>query len=251
MKKVKSLLPAMILTTFIYSCEGSSTSQIDTSNYPYDPQSAVILEEIKTLPLEPLSGEEKSSLIFMWNEEKLAKDLYYTLAQNYSEYNVSQTFSNIAERSETIHQEAVEILLDKYKISIDEIPYDENRDLNSEYPPGVFSLPEIQNLYDQLLNQGMISIEDALKVGCIVEVTDVNDLNEKIANADNPDIIKAFEFLRQGSYNHYWAFDRALKRIGVQDGCCSLGEDYCKTVEEFPPSNQANGNGRGNRKFLL
>lgn len=184
----------------------------------------------------------------MWDEEKLAKDLYYKLAEIYSEYNVSKVFNNIASKSETVHQEAVELLLDKYKISVDDVPYYEDRDLNSDYPPEVFSLPEIQDLYEQLLNQRMISLEDALKVGCIVEVTDVNDLNEEIENTDNADMIKLFEFLRQGSYNHYWAFDRALKSIGVQDGCCSLGKEYCKTLEEYPPSNKAQKDGNRNRR---
>ncbi len=250
MRKIKNLLPALVTATFILSCGGEDSSANPTSmlNTPYDPQATAILEEIKTLPEEPLSDEEIYSLKYMWNEEKLAKDLYYKLAEAYSEYNVSRVFNNIASRSETVHQETVELLLDKYKISVDDVPYYEDRDLNIDYPPGVFSLPEIQDLYEQLLNQGMISLEDALKVGCIVEVTDVNDLNEEIENADNADIIKAFEFLRQGSYNHYWAFDRALKSIGVQDGCCSLGEEYCKTLEEYPPSNNANEGGNRNRR---
>ena len=249
MRKVVSLLSTAMIVAFIVSCgDGDSnvSNQTNTTNFPYDPQALSVLEQIETLPKEDLTEEEISSLIFMWNEEKLAKDLYYKLAETYPEYNVSQTFYNIATNSEAIHQESVEILLNKYKLSIDNQPYDENRDLNNDYPPGAFSLQEIQTLYDQLLNKGSASIEDALKVGCIVEVTDVNDLNARLAIVDNQDIIKDFEFLRQGSYNHYWAFDKALKSIGIQDGCCSLGEEYCKTLEEYPPSNMGT-NGNGNR----
>ncbi len=244
MRKVLSLLSTAIMATFIASCgDGDGNNQTNTANFPYDPQALLVLEQIETLPKEDLTEEEISSLVFMWNEEKLAKDLYYKLAETYSEYKVSQAFYNIATRSETVHQEAVEILLDKYQISVDDLPYNPDRDLNNDYPPGTYSLDEIQNLYDQLLNQGLISIEEALKVGCIVEVTDVNDLNERIDIVDNQDIINLFEFLRQGSYNHYWAFDQALKNIGVEEGCCSLGEEYCKTIEEYPPSNMGvNGN---------
>ncbi len=80
----------------------------------------------------------------------------------------------------------------------------------------------------------------------MVEVTDVDDLDKYIEiAAGREDLIETFDFLRSGSYNHYWAFDRALRNIGVSDGCCSLGEEFCKTEEEYPSSNgQGNGNGQ-------
>ena len=82
----------------------------------------------------------------------------------------------------------------------------------------------------------------------MVEVTDVDDLNRYIEIAEGrEDLIATFDFLRSGSYNHYWAFDRGLKKLGVNDGCCSLGEEYCKTEEEYPGNKgQGNGNGQGN-----
>lgn len=69
----------------------------------------------------------------------------------------------------------------------------------------------------------------------MVEVTDINDLLADIetARADGAtDIVAAFEFLRDGSYSHYWAFDNGLKNMGVTDGCCSLGDAYCHP--EYP-----------------
>jgi len=85
----------------------------------------------------------------------------------------------------------------------------------------------LKKFYDK----GIQSEQDALEVGCMVEVTDVNDLNGYIAIAQEvnaTDLIDTFEQLRAGSYNHYWAFDEGLKDIGVTDGCCALGVDYCK-----------------------
>jgi len=45
-----------------------------------------------------------------------------------------------------------------------------------------------------------------------------------------------FDFLKEGSYKHYWSFDNGLKSIGVADGCCSLGVingvNYCHN--EYP-----------------
>ena len=90
------------------------------------------------------------------------------------------------------------------------------------------------------LSQGSESFIEALKVGCIVEVVNVKDLNEELSKTDNQDLTVAFEFLRQGSYNHYWAFDNMLKKQGISDGCCVLGERFCKTPDEFPANNNAN-----------
>ncbi len=60
-----------------------------------------------------------------------------------------------------------------------------------------------------------------LEFGCILpHVTDVNDLDEyiELAEADEAtDIVEAFNVLRTGSYHHYWAFDQALKNMGVED----------------------------------
>lgn len=80
-----------------------------------------------------------------------------------------------------------------------------------------------------------VTAQAALEVGCMVEVTDINDLLADIetARADGAtDIVAAFEFLRDGSYSHYWAFDNGLKNMGVTDGCCSLGDAYCHP--EYP-----------------
>jgi hypothetical protein len=80
----------------------------------------------------------------------------------------------------------------------------------------------------------------------MVEVTDINDLNEylELAQGDGAtDIVNAFTSLRNASYNHYWSFDRALKNIGVTDGCCSLGTidgvNYCQP--DYPKNEHGNG----------
>ena len=80
----------------------------------------------------------------------------------------------------------------------------------------------------------------------MVEVVDVTDLDEYIQLAQTSeaiDVVDAFNILRDGSYNHYWAFDEGLKNIGISEGCCSLGDTYCHP--EYPQTEK--GNGRGNR----
>lgn len=189
-----------------------------------------------------MTQELKNTLSFMGNEERLAYDVYNAL---YKQYPDLKQLANIASRSEYKHVAAVQLLVRKYI-------YDENDFSNidlsplgykdveiAEMQPGIYDIETIQSLYDSLYAKGLNSEQDALEVGCIVEVTDVNDLNEKIelAHENNaPDIEVVFNFLRDGSYNHYWAFDKGLKSKGVTDGCCSLGVidgvNYCHN--EYP-----------------
>jgi len=99
-----------------------------------------------------------------------------------------------------------------------------------------------------LYDKGIQSQKDALEVGCMVEVTDINDLDKYMnqATASNAsDVLVVFDFLREGSYKHYWAFDNGLKNMGVSDGCCSLGTTYCHL--EYPQNEENNG-GKGHGK---
>ncbi|GEM_PF-684138 len=210
---------------------------------------------ITTTPATTLTREQINEVFYMWNEEKLAHDLYLNLYNLYSTEAKAKPLYNIATRSETRHMEAVKGLIDKYDLyQVDPDEYGLNLPITQwdELPSGEFAEPQIQTLYDELYAKGATSLKDALEVGCIVEVTDVEDLDLALELAQgNEDLSNVFTFLRQGSYNHYWAFDRTLKNMGVSDGCCSLGDRYCKTPQEYPTSNgaqqTAQGNGNGHR----
>jgi hypothetical protein len=198
--------------------------------------------EIGTAILTPqsdLSQELKNTLSYMGNEERLAFDVYNKL---YEKYPLPQ-LTNIAQKSERVHIETVQLLVQKYissfadftNLDLDPLSYKDTA--VTAMVPGVYDISVIQELYNVLIEKGMQSEIDALQVGCMVEVTDINDLDGDIAlakesNAD--DITVAFEFLRDGSYSHYWAFNTGLVNKGVANGCCSMGDFYCKTKEEYP-----------------
>ena len=208
-------------------------------------------------PLSTLTQETKNTLSYMANEERLAYDIYNKLFESFP---TQRTFDNIATRSEFTHISIVQLLAKKYITSSSEfsnidlpvLGFDSNI---SDIEPGKYDISSIQNLYDALIAKGSASEQDALEVGCMVEVTDINDLLEKIETAKESnasDVVTAFEFLRDGSYSHYWAFDRALKNMGVTEGCCVLGTvdgvNYCH--DDYPQGNGDNGsqgrNGDGN-----
>lgn len=142
-----------------------------------------------------LDASETEGLIYMREEEKLAHDVYVTL---YEKWGVP-TFQNIA-KSEDRHETKIENLLDRYQIS----------DPVGDNPIGVFVNPDLQELYNTLVAQGSQSLTEALKVGVLIEETDIVDLQERIAQTDNADIQQVYEQLLSGSNNHLSAFTSNL-----------------------------------------
>jgi hypothetical protein len=145
------------------------------------------------IPASDLSPEESAALLFMREEEKLARDVYNTLFEVWGQ----PTFTNIA-ASEQAHMDEVKLLLDRYNLA------------DPALDPGSFTDPNLQSLYDQLVAQGSISLTDALKVGAAIEEIDILDLQERLAQTDNADLQQVFNNLMMGSYNHLNAFISVL-----------------------------------------
>ena len=233
--KIKTFVTLLAVSTSLMASgngENRSKGMGSNTTLPASIQAAI------EAPTSTLSQTLTNTLAYMGNEERLAYDVYNKL---YSEWG-SRQFTNIASKSEYKHIKAVQALVKKYKLNDDihftnvDLPALGYKNTNiEEMEAGTYDISKIQRLYDDLISQGSGSEIDALKVGCIVEVVDVNDLNAYItlAKEDNAtDIITVFDFLRKGSYNHYWAFDKGLKNKGESKGCCAVGEEYCHP--EYP-----------------
>lgn len=156
--------------------------------------------QIVTLPANGLSDAERAGLLLMREEEKLARDVYWTLYDAWGD----SIFSNIAQSEET-HTEAVRDLLVKYDIP-DPVAAD---------AVGVFTNEVMQKLYTELTAEGLRSYEAALTVGATVEDMDIKDLADLMAETDNEDIILVYENLQRGSRNHLRAFVSKLEQVGA------------------------------------
>ena len=151
---------------------------------------------IASIPSGDLTEEEAQALLFMREEEKLARDTYLALYQMWG----LPIFQNIA-ASEQTHTDAVKTLIERYGLA-DPMTNDE---------PGVFVNQDLQTLYDTLVAQGSQSIGDALKVGGAIEEIDILDLEERVEQTDKADIILVFENLLKGSRNHLRSFVSTLQ----------------------------------------
>jgi hypothetical protein len=144
-----------------------------------------------------LSAADAAGLLWMREEEKLARDIYLALADTWE----LRVFANIA-KSEQSHMDAVATLLDRYGL---EDPVGSN-------PPGVFSDSAIQALYDDLLTRGSASLTQALAVGAEIEELDIADLRARQSAV--ADIARVYANLEMGSGNHLRAFVSNLERRG-------------------------------------
>ncbi len=144
-----------------------------------------------------LTQDQIDALIFMYEEEKVARDAYTVLGDIWD----ANVFQNI-QRAEVKHMASIEGLLVKYSI---EVPM-----LSDEV--GVFENINLQEEYDKLAQKGELSLQDALEVGVAIEEMDIQDLQDRMIGAPD-DILRVYENLLKGSENHLRAFNRQLDRI--------------------------------------
>ncbi len=144
-----------------------------------------------------LSAADAAAIAYMREEEKLARDVYVAM---YDAWGL-RAFQNIS-ASESRHMEAVEELIDAYGLT----------DPAADTAPGEFQNSELQDLYDELVADGSASLEAALKVGVLVEQTDIADLEKALEATDNPEVTAVLGNLLDASQRHLSTFERQLSR---------------------------------------
>jgi hypothetical protein len=150
--------------------------------------------------LVPLSEQEQSDLLFMREEEKLARDVYLTLSAKWK----TPIFSNIAS-SEQNHMDSILTLLNRYGVA----------DPVAGMGVGEFATEHFQTLYAELVAWGNQSLVDALKVGCAIEEVDIIDLWNCMAATTHQDVLRVYQNLEAASENHLRAFVGQLASRGV------------------------------------
>jgi len=165
-----------------------------------------------------LTDSEKADLLYMREEEKLARDVYIKL---YEKWNVP-IFNNIS-NSEQTHTDSINFLIVRYGLNdpfVNEI--------------GKFTNEELQALYDSLVEKGNNSLEDALIVGATVEEVDIIDLKEAISNTDKADIKTVYENLMKGSRNHLRSFVSNMKSRGYSYSPQYLSQEEFDQIVNSP-----------------
>ena len=164
---------------------------------------------------------EATHLVFMREEEKLARDVYTKLGMLYPD---SVVFGQIDD-SEQRHTDAVKAMLEQYG--------EEDPSTNDNL--GVFTGEAFGDYfsekYEYLVNRAAVSELDALYVGAFIEELDMQDIRQcpqviveqdngiddttqcGLVYTDQPDIISLYGHLLEGSANHLEGYVRAIESI--------------------------------------
>lgn len=162
--------------------------------------SEAVTEAINQEPPQALTDVERKGILFVREEEKLARDVY---SQLYKVWDLNN-MNNIAS-SEQTHMDAMKSLIDRYGLD----------DPVTGMGTGEFRDPKLQQLYDELVEKGGKSEIDALEVGAAIEEIDIIDIEEYVAQTHKQDIITVYENLMKGSRNHLRSFVSVLEKRGV------------------------------------
>lgn len=137
-------------------------------------------------------------MLFIWKEEKAARDLYESLYERTG----LTVFLDLV-RSEQGHMDQIEALMSRYEIKA---PLLER---------GVFDNQTLQRIHDDLLSKAS-SDHDALRTAATFEEISIIDLGRAIAETDNKEIIDVYSGLLAGSKKHLRSYVRDLKDRGIE-----------------------------------
>lgn len=171
------------------------------------------------LPAENLKKREVRDLLYMREEEKLARDVYLGM---YAEWDL-RIFRNIS-KAENKHMASVLALIQKYDLD----------DPVGDNAVGVFTNDDLQQLYEELFAVGIRSRVSALQVGAAIEELDIFDLRRALAATNSEDLQMLYQNLLKGSSNHLRAFAKQLARNDAGYTSIYLTPDEYQEILDSP-----------------
>jgi len=173
------IIPAVIIGTVITGAALASHGQGNRQG----------LNQTSKYTTSTFSEAEKLRLVYGQQEERLAGDVYSAMFEKWG----IETFDKISQ-SEERHTNSMGTLLEKAGL------------------PQTTGYGELQATYDALIASGNESLENAINVGITIEILDIKDIDETVAETTNADILKVYEKLRKGSINHLNAYVAQLQK---------------------------------------
>ncbi len=143
-----------------------------------------------------LTDEQKDMLLFIYQGEKVARDVYITLGKIHKD---ESTFA-LMQFEEQRHLDCARELCDIYGVETSKV---------NEDAVGEFDSLVLQTLYDECTQKGGESLLDALEVGEFIESTDIEDLEQASIGMPN-DIVDVYNNLKRRNISHLGAFQTAI-----------------------------------------
>lgn len=163
--------------------------------------------------IDQLSITEVDDLNFLYEEERLAYDIYTELSDKWE----LSIFENIA-KSENMHFQHLLVIYEKYGLRV---PKSAN---------GFYNYPELNLMYDRFFEGGMMTLESSLRLAGNFEEYDIADIERFLKHTQNVDLILVYNSLLEGSKNHLRAIHRNLKKHGFDYESVFLEEEKFQQI---------------------
>jgi hypothetical protein len=147
-----------------------------------------------------LTSREKEGMIFIWEEEKVARDLYSSLFRQ----NNLTIFKNLTE-SEQRHMDEAKAIILRYGLVVPE-----------NETPERFDNESLQRIYNELLAEGRSSDQDAIKAAAVFEEISIIDLKRELSSVQAEDIGVVYQGLLAGSRKHLRSYVSELHKMGIE-----------------------------------
>ena len=179
-----------------------------------------------------LSEAARQALLDLRREEKLAHDVYVTLAGVCNLPPLRRI-----PQAELRHAQAIRFLMDRYEVA----------DPLTSLPTGKFDDPATQKMFDDYVSRGEASAVAALRVAAEIEERDIADLKAFGTNFATRDDQMRFviDNLSSASRNHLRAFVRNLEARGVEYAPVCLDAKAFKQIMQDGDAWSRGGIGRG------
>lgn len=207
------------------------------------PDAPVAPQPAAPAPAVTLGEQDAADLQFTREEERMAHDLYTAFAELYPD---AAVFGNIAQ-AEQRHFTTVGNLLANYQLS----------DPSTGKSVGSYADATLQNLYDQWLAQGRVSVEQAYAAGAALEQRDIADLQRLIDATSVASLDTVYSHLLAGSRMHLTAFQAAQegtpigpRQSGVGAGAPGAGMQRMAGPGAGTGQGVRAGQGAGNGQML-
>lgn len=146
-----------------------------------------------------LTADQKEMIFFIYEEEKLARDVYIRLAKIYKNEEIFSLMQSIEQK----HMEMARGICHAYGVETSRVYED---------MIGKFDSPVLQTLYDSCIETGSRSRLDALEVCEFVELTDIEDLEQTSIGMPD-DVVSVYDHLTKGSLDQLDFLQSAIYRV--------------------------------------
>ena len=182
----------------------------------------------------PLTTQQQKQIADIWHDERLRASLALAFSRTFQNDLLTTMGKEGASNRRAVLDEIVNLFhVDVSLTSSGQLLY--TTEQLKAMALGTFPSTAMTNRYNDLKNEGLSSMIDAFVTLTKVTVDAIETMQNAVPSFSGHSKIRDnINYLIDSSMGHYWAINQTLITMGVTEGCCRAGSDYCKTPAEYP-----------------